>query len=73
MWVSYSATVSFVENGGDRYMAVVNNYWPIDQIIALELNEPAYMIGSDGQFQELNAGVTHISLPMGDMVVIKYR
>lgn len=73
MWVSHSATVSFVENGGDRYMAVVNNYWPIDQVIAIELNEPAYLIGSDGQFKELDAGITHISLPMGDMVVIKYR
>ena len=73
MWVSYSATVSFVENGDNRYLAVVNNYWSVDQVLAIELNDPVYLIGSDGQFQELAAGVTHFALGKGDMVVLKYK
>ena len=71
--ISFSATVSFVENGGNSYMVVVNNYWGADQTVTVDLNIPSYSIDSDGKFQELGKGQTDIWLPRGEMVVIKYK
>lgn len=71
--ISFSATVSFVENEGNLYMVVVNNYWGVDQKVTVDLNAPAYSIDSEGQFHELATGETELELPRGEMVVIKYK
>ena len=73
MEVTISATVSFIENCGNEYIVVVNNYWSADQSLAFELDAPVYAIGSDGQFQELEPGMTHLPLAKGDIVVLKYK
>ena len=62
-----------MENEGNLYMVVVNNYWGVDQKVTVDLNAPAYSIDSDGQFHQLAVGETELELPRGEMVVIKYR
>lgn len=71
--VDLSATVSFIENNGNSYMVVVNNYWGVQQTATISINCPAYSIGSDGRFEELDAGIKKLDLPRGGMIVIKYR
>jgi hypothetical protein len=73
MEVTFSATVSFIENRGNEYIVVVNNYWSADEILTVELEAPAYAISSDGQFQELEPGLTHLWLAKGEIVVLKYK
>lgn len=71
--VTFSATVSFVENKGNEYLVLVNNYWSADQTVSVELTSPVYSIGSDGQFDELQPGLNNIWMDKGDIVVLKYK
>ena len=71
--VSHSGTISFIENNGNEYVAVVNNYPCFDQILSIDFNTPVYLIGSEGQFELLEPGMTHYALKSGEMLVFKYR
>ena len=71
--VTLSATVSFIENKGNEYIVIVNNYWSADEIVTLELDSPLYYIDSEGQFNLLEPGVNNVWLSKGDMVVLKYK
>ena len=71
--VTFSATVSFVENRGNEYLVIVNNYWSADEVVTVELGCHAYSIDSEGQFTLLEPGVNNIWLAKGDMVVLKYK
>ena len=71
--VSHSGTVSFIENNGNEYVAVVNNYAVFDQILSIDVNTPVYIIGSEGQFDLLEPGLTHFNLKSGEMIVIKVK
>lgn len=69
----WSATVSFVENNGSEYIAVVNNYWNIEQQIYVKLNAPVFLIDSDAQFTLYEAGDWEFTIPRGGMLVFKYK
>ena len=71
--VTFSATVSFVENKGNEYMVIVNNYWSADEVVRVELDSPVYYIDSEGQFNLLEPGVNNVWLSKGDMVILKYK
>ena len=71
--VTFAATVSFIENKGNEYMVIVNNYWSADQNVRVELTSPVYSIDSEGQFHLLEPGVNNVWLAKGDIVVLKYR
>ena len=71
--VTFAATVSFIENNGNEYMVIVNNYWSADQNVRVELDSPVYSIDSEGQFHLLEPGVNNVWLAKGDIVVLKYR
>ena len=68
-----SVTVSFLENNGNRYIALVNNYWSAVQQVRLVLNEPVYCIDSEADFTLLEPGENHLEIPMGGMMVLKIR
>ena len=71
--VTFSATVSFIENNGNEYMVIVNNYWSADEVVKVELDSPVYYIDSEGQFNLLESGINNVWLSKGEMVVLKYK
>ena len=73
MEVTFGTTVSFLENNGNGYVAVVNNYWTADQVVKIEINSPVYLIDKDANFQLLEPGAHDLWLSKGDMLVLKYK
>ncbi|MBP5505724.1 MAG: beta-galactosidase [Bacteroidales bacterium] len=71
--VTSGATVSFIENDGNEYIVIVNNYWTANQVVSIELSSPVYLIDKDAQFQELRPGAHDLWLEMGEMLVLKYK
>ena len=68
------ALVSFVENNGNKYIAIVNKLWHETQSISFELNDMIYLIDHDGVFHEYQPGAySNIPLEPGDMIVLKYE
>ncbi len=67
------ALVSFIENKGNEYIAVVNSLWRKSQTVSLELNDMVYMIDHDGVFTELDRGKHDVVLEGGDMMVLKIK
>ena len=70
---TYSVLVSFVENKGNEYIVVVNNYWSVDQIVSIEFTDSYYLIDQEGVFTEYEPGLTHFLLEKGEMLVFKYK
>ena len=68
-----SATVSFLENNGNKYVVVVNNYWNLEQPIELDLRKPAYYIDSDAKFTLYGPGKWGFIIPPGGMLAFKYK
>jgi len=68
-----SVTASFVENNGNEYIAIVNNYWNVDQDVAVDANDWYYEIDKDGNFIEHGPGVSYLKVEKGGMTVLKYR
>ena len=68
-----SVTVSFVENGGNKYIAIVNNYWNVVQQVAVTLDAPVYCIDAEADFTLYEPGEQHLEIPLGGMLVLKYR
>ena len=73
IYTNGSVTVSFLENSGNRYIALVNNYWSAVQQVRLALNEPVYCIDSEADFTLLEPGENYLEIPMGGMMVLKIR
>ena len=73
LYVSHSGTVSFIENNGNEYMAVVNNYAVFDQAVSIDVNEPLYMVDMEGNFELLEPGISNFTLKSGEMLVFKYK
>lgn len=73
LFTSREAVVSFVENKGNEYMVVVNSLWNWTQQVAIDLSDVVYVIDHDGNFTELQPGVSRFDLEGGDMLVFKYR
>ena len=72
-FTSREAVVSLVENKGNEYLVVVNSLWNWTQQVAIDLNDVVYMIDHDGNFTELQPGISRFDLEGGDMLVFKYR
>ncbi len=68
-----SATVSFVENNGNKYVVIVNNFWHKQQQIAIKVKEPVYYIDSNADFHLCEAGEWGFFIPEGGMLAFKYR
>lgn len=71
--VAGSATVSFIENRGNEYVVIVNNYCNWDQPMGIHLKSPAYMIDTEGEFHLYEPGGWAFDIPSGGMMVFKYR
>ena len=71
--VPWSATVSFIENNGNEYIAVVNDYWSAEQPLSIELADSVYSIEPDGSFTICQSGVNNFTIPKGGMMVFKYK
>lgn len=70
--VAASATVSFVQNEGNEYLVIANNYC-LDQPMGIHLTKPVYMIDAEGQFHLYEAGGWSFTIPSGGMMAFKYR
>ena len=73
LYTSREAVVSFVENNGNEYLVVVNSMWNWTQQVAIDLTDVVYLIDHDGNFKELQPGISRFDLEGGDMLVFKYR
>ena len=73
IYTSGSVTVSFIENAGNKYLAMVNNYWNAVQQVAVTLNSPVYCIDAEANFSLLEPGRQNIEIPLGGMMVLKYK
>lgn len=71
---SGDAIVSMIENGGNRYIAIVNNSWQTKQTVTAVAASVIWSIGRDGSFTEYQPGdkIT-LTLDEGDLIVLKYR
>ncbi len=71
---SGDALVSMVENGGNRYIAIVNNSWKTKQTVSAVAGNVIWSIGRDGSFTEYKPGdEISLTLDEGDLIVFKYR
>lgn len=68
-----TALVSFVENNGNEYIAVVNGTCFDKCTVEVEFASLAYTIDRTGAFTEHQPGKEKFTLDEGDMLVIKYR
>ncbi len=71
---SGEALVSFVENVGGSYMAVVNGSWLQKQTMSFVASSAVFVIDRDGEFLQPAIGEkATYTLERGEMLVIKYR
>lgn len=68
-----TALVSFVENGTNRYLVLVNSSTVEKCTAEVEFAQMAYTIDREGVFHEHQPGKEKIVIDEGDMLVIKYR
>ena len=70
---SHTALVSFLENRGNRYIAIVNQSYT-DRITAqVAFCDMVYTIEQDGSFVEHNPGIEEFTIDEGDLMVIKVK
>ena len=68
------ALISFIENKGNEYIAVVNYNWKAVNTITAEFADMVYTIDHDGVFTEHAAGTTaSFDIEGGDMLVFKVK
>lgn len=72
LFTSDDSIISFVENGGNEYIAVVNSRYDASQEVTVVVSDMVYMIDHDGVFTELQPGEYRLPLEAGDMLVFKY-
>ena len=73
LYTSREVVVSFAENNGNEYLVVVNSMWNWTQQVAIDLTDVVYLIDHDGNFKELQPGISRFDLEGGDMLVFKYK
>ena len=74
MKIDGEAVVSFIENGGNEYVVVVNGSWQNHCTIDAEFDGLVYSIDHDGVFTEHPGGSkASFDVEGGDMMVFKYR
>ena len=66
-----TALVSFVENGSDRYVLVVNSSWEEKTAVSAEFRAPVSIIDRSGAVSAVAEGFMSFTLDEGDMLVIK--
>lgn len=67
------ALVSFVENGANRYVVVVNTSCESKCNLKVDFSDLVYTIDRTGAFAEQRSGAKDFVLDEGDMLVIKYE
>ena len=67
-----TALVSFIENGGERYIVVVNSSWTEKCRAEVEFNRPCSTIDRFGAVSEWGKSKNAFVIDEGDMLVIKY-
>lgn len=67
------ALLSFIENKGNEYVAVMNSVWTMPKKIKVEITDMVYKIDHDGVFTQLDPGVHEVLLDGGDMVIFKVK
>ena len=70
---SGTAMVSFIENRGNRYIALVNQSYTQAITVQVTFNAPAYTIERDGSFVEHGRGTDDFTVDPGDLMVIKVK
>ena len=70
---SSTALVSFLENQGNEYIAIVNQSYTGKITASVTFNEMAYTIERDGSFTEHDPGSEEFTIDEGDLMVIKIR
>ena len=70
---SSTALVSFLENRGNEYIAIVNQSYTGKITASVTFNEMAYTIERDGTFTEHDPGSEEFTIDEGDLMVIKIR
>ena len=73
IYANGSVTASFIENAGNKYLALVNNYWSAVQQVTVTLNAPVYCIDAEANFTLLEPGRHNLEIPLGGMMVLKYK
>ncbi len=68
----FTALVSFVMNGSDRYLVVVNSSWTKKCKANVTLAQPCSIIDRNGRVSECPEGKNALVIDEGDMLVIKY-
>ena len=64
--------MSFVENGDNRYLVVVNSSWTKKCKADITLAQPCSIIDRTGRVSECPEGKNALVIDEGDMLVIKY-
>ena len=70
---SGTALVSFIENRGNRYIAMVNQSYTQKISVEVTFNDMVYTIEPDGSFTEHRPGSEEFVIDEGDLMVIKYE
>ena len=70
---SSTALVSFLENRGNQYIAIVNQSYTNKITANVTFNEMVYTIEQDGSFVEHEAGREEFTKDEGDLMVIKIK
>ena len=73
LYTTREALISFIENKGNEYIAIVNSIWNMSQVVKVELEDMVYAIDHDGVFTELQPGLAEFQLEGGDMIVLKVK
>ncbi|MBQ7253191.1 MAG: hypothetical protein IJS30_00760 [Bacteroidales bacterium] len=68
-----AAMVSFLENRGNRYIAIVNQSYTSKISAQVTFNEMVYTIEQDGSFVERQSGSSEFTIDEGDLMVIKVK
>ena len=70
---SGDAMVSFLENRGNRYIAIVNQSYTSKISAQVTFNEMVYTIERDGSFAQQQPGSREFTIDEGDLMVIKVK
>ncbi|MBQ5402351.1 MAG: hypothetical protein IIU16_05495, partial [Bacteroidales bacterium] len=73
LYSTREALISFIENKGNEYIAIVNSIWNMPQTVKVELEDMVYSIDHDGVFTEHQPGLVEFQLEGGDMIVLKVK
>lgn len=70
---SDTAMVSFLENNGNQYIAIINQSYTSKISAQVTFNEMVYTIERDGSFAPQQPGSSEFTIDEGDLMVIKVK